>query len=74
MRFAADYSETLEVFLMLTDGMSGHLYVSQSFVKWRLCRNARFVWDGFLRQNHQSPRLDEITAHSSISKLRVTMQ
>jgi hypothetical protein len=30
MRFAADYSETLEVFLPPTDGISGHLYVSQS--------------------------------------------
>jgi hypothetical protein len=28
MRFAADYSETLEVFLTPTDGISGHLYVS----------------------------------------------
>jgi hypothetical protein len=33
MWFAADYSETLEVFfLTLTDGISGHLYVSQSVV------------------------------------------
>jgi hypothetical protein len=32
MRFAADYSETLEVFLPPTDGISGHLYVSQSVV------------------------------------------
>jgi hypothetical protein len=33
MRFAADYSETLEVFLLMpTDGISGHLYVSQSVV------------------------------------------
>jgi hypothetical protein len=33
MRFAADYSETLEVFFVMpTDGMSGHLYVSQSVV------------------------------------------
>jgi hypothetical protein len=31
MRFAADYSETLEVFFLTpTDGISGHLYVSQS--------------------------------------------
>jgi hypothetical protein len=33
MRFAADYSETLEVFFLTpTDGISGHLYVSQSVV------------------------------------------
>jgi hypothetical protein len=33
MRFAADYSETLEVFFLPpTDGISGHLYVSQSVV------------------------------------------
>jgi hypothetical protein len=32
MRFAADYNETLEVFLPPTDGISGHLYVSQSVV------------------------------------------
>jgi hypothetical protein len=32
MRFAADYSETLEVFLPPTDGISGHLYISQSVV------------------------------------------
>jgi hypothetical protein len=32
MRFAADYSEILEVFLPPTDGISGHLYVSQSVV------------------------------------------
>jgi hypothetical protein len=33
MRFAEDYSETLEVsFLTPTDGISGHLYVSQSVV------------------------------------------
>jgi hypothetical protein len=32
MRFAADYSETLEVFFFMppTDGISGHLYVSES--------------------------------------------
>jgi hypothetical protein len=31
MRFAIDHSETLEVFLLLpTDGISGHLYGSQS--------------------------------------------
>jgi hypothetical protein len=47
-------------------------FLSQLFVKWRMCRNACFVWDGFLRQN-QSLRLNEITAHSSISNLRVTM-
>jgi hypothetical protein len=30
MRFAADYSETLEVFFLPpTDGISGHLYVSR---------------------------------------------
>jgi hypothetical protein len=32
MWFAVDYSETLEVFLTPTDGISGHLYVSQSVV------------------------------------------
>jgi hypothetical protein len=32
MRFAADYSKTLEVFFMLTDGISGYFYVSQSVV------------------------------------------
>jgi hypothetical protein len=33
MRFAAYYSETLEVFfLMPTDGISDHLYASQSVV------------------------------------------
>jgi hypothetical protein len=32
MRFAADYSETLEIFLTPTDGISCHLYVSQSVV------------------------------------------
>jgi hypothetical protein len=33
MRFAADHSETLEVFFWLTtDGVSSHLYVSQSVV------------------------------------------
>jgi hypothetical protein len=33
MQFAADYSETLEVFFsMPQDGISGHLYVSQSAV------------------------------------------
>jgi hypothetical protein len=33
MLFAADYSETLEVFFLTpTDGISGHLYVSQSVV------------------------------------------
>jgi hypothetical protein len=33
MQLAADYSETLEVVcLMSTDGISGHLYVSQSVV------------------------------------------
>jgi hypothetical protein len=32
MRFAAEYSETLEVFLTSTDGMRAHLYVSQSVV------------------------------------------
>jgi hypothetical protein len=32
MRFAADYSETLEVFLTPTDGISCHLYVFQSVV------------------------------------------
>jgi hypothetical protein len=32
VRFAADYSETLEVFLTPTDGISGHLYISQSVV------------------------------------------
>jgi hypothetical protein len=41
-------------------------FISQLFVKWRLFRNARVVWDDFLRQN-QSSRLNEITAHSSIS-------
>jgi hypothetical protein len=33
MRFAADYSETLEVFFLPpTDGISGRLYVSQSVI------------------------------------------
>jgi hypothetical protein len=65
MRFGADHSETLEVSLAAKDCISGHLYMSQSVVvKWRLCRNTLIVWDGFLRQN-QSPRLKEITAHSS---------
>jgi hypothetical protein len=32
MRFGADYSETLEVFLSPTDGISDHLYVSHSVV------------------------------------------
>jgi hypothetical protein len=33
MRFAADYSKTLEVFFLPpTDGISGHFYVSQSVV------------------------------------------
>jgi hypothetical protein len=33
VRFTADYSETMEVFLLTpTDGISGHLYVSQSVV------------------------------------------
>jgi hypothetical protein len=32
MRFAADYSETLKVFLPPADGKSGHLYVSHSAV------------------------------------------
>jgi hypothetical protein len=32
MRFAADYSETLEIVFTPTDGISGHLYVSQSAV------------------------------------------
>jgi hypothetical protein len=32
MRFAADYSKTLEAFLPPTDGISGHLYVSQLVV------------------------------------------
>jgi hypothetical protein len=30
MRFAADYSQTLEVFFSPTDGISGHLYISHS--------------------------------------------
>jgi hypothetical protein len=49
------------------------MFLSLLFVKWLLCRNACIVWDGFLKQN-QSPRLNEITAHSSISNLRVTKQ
>jgi hypothetical protein len=32
MLFTADYSETLEVFFMQTDGISGHIYVSQTVV------------------------------------------
>jgi hypothetical protein len=32
MLFAADHREPLEVFLLSTDGMSGHIYVSQSVV------------------------------------------
>jgi hypothetical protein len=33
MQFAADHSETLEVFFLPpTDGISGHLYVSHSVV------------------------------------------
>jgi hypothetical protein len=48
------------------------LSVSCLWLLWRLCRTARFVWDGFLRRN-QSAWLNEITAHSSISNLRVTM-
>jgi hypothetical protein len=58
-------------FLSPTDGISGHL--CQLFLKWTLCRKARVGWDGFLRQN-ASLRLNEITAHSSISNLRVTKQ
>jgi hypothetical protein len=42
MRFAADYSEILEVFLPPTDGISGHLYVSQSVV----CETASVQEDG----------------------------
>jgi hypothetical protein len=38
MWIAADYGETLEVFFMWTDGISGHLYVSQSVV----CEMATF--------------------------------
>jgi hypothetical protein len=38
MRFMADYSETLQVFFTPTDGLSGHLYVSQSVV----CKMATF--------------------------------
>jgi hypothetical protein len=61
MRFAADYSETLEVFLPPTDGISGHFYVSQSFVKWRLCRNAHVVWDGRDGPMPWPPRSPDIT-------------
>jgi hypothetical protein len=33
MQFAADYSETLEIFFLTsTDGIRGHFYVSQSVV------------------------------------------
>jgi hypothetical protein len=74
MRLTAEYSETLEVFLCRQmEEADIFTFLSQLFVKWRLCRNARFVWDGFLRQN-QTPRLNEITAHSSISNRRMTMQ
>jgi hypothetical protein len=75
MRFVADSSEILEVFFLTpTDGIRAiFMFLIQLFVKWQLCRNAHFVWEGFLRQN-RSPRLNEITAHSSISNLRVTMQ
>jgi hypothetical protein len=45
MRFAADYSETLEVFFLTpTDGISGHLYVSQSVV----CEMERALCVGWL--------------------------
>jgi hypothetical protein len=63
MRFVADYSETLEVF---SDADRWNKRPSLSF-------SVSCLWDGFLGQN-QSPRLYEITAHSSISNLRVTMQ
>jgi hypothetical protein len=79
MRFAADYSETLEVFFCDADRWNKRpslrssvtaifTFLSQLFVKWRLCRNTCFVWDGFLRRN-QSARLNEMTAHSSITNL-----
>jgi hypothetical protein len=42
-------------FVTLTDGISGHLCVSQSVVSEMV--TVQDVWDGFLRQN-QSPRLN----------------
>jgi hypothetical protein len=59
MRFAADHSETMSVFSLTDSKAAIFTFLSQLFVKWRLCRNSRIVWDGFLRQN-QSPRLNEI--------------
>jgi hypothetical protein len=74
MQFTADYSGTLEVFLTPTDwNKRPSLRFSVSCLKWRLCRNVSFVWDGFLRPN-KSPRLNEMTAHGSISNLRLTVQ
>jgi hypothetical protein len=56
MRFPADYSEALEVFfffLMPTDGISAHLYVSQSVD----CEMATVLCVGWLLRQNQSPRL-----------------
>jgi hypothetical protein len=47
MRFAADYSETLEVvFAANRWHKRPSLRFCQLFVKWRLCRNVRALWDG----------------------------
>jgi hypothetical protein len=75
MRFAADYSETLEVFFFTpTDGISGHLYVSQPVVCEIATVQERALCVGWLFETKSVTQTDEMTAHSSISNLRVTMQ
>jgi hypothetical protein len=71
MRFAADYSENLEVFFTPTNGISGHLYVSQSVVCEMATVQERALCVGWLLETKS---VNEMTAHSSISNLRVSMQ
>jgi hypothetical protein len=62
MRFAADYSETLEVFFRQQVALAAiFTFLSQLFLKWRLCRNARVVWDDRDGPMPWPPRSPDIT-------------
>jgi hypothetical protein len=74
MRLTAEYSVTLEVFFDADRWNKWPSLRSQSVVCEMATVQERALCVGWLLRQNQSPGLNEITAHSSISNLRVTMQ
>jgi hypothetical protein len=74
MRLAADYSVTLEVFFEPTDGISGHLYVSQLVVCEMAAVQERALYVGWLFETKSVTQTQRNYHTQFISNLRVTMQ